>query len=203
MNNYKTYLMLAVQNIRYFQMVSFVLALVLCGLMIPFFGVVQLTETATMQILARILPLLGLVLIAPVLQHEFDPEIADIMWTKKFAYWKTICLRLVIAFVMAIILYGVYLTILWMNDSTFLWSHVLHSLINLLFLGSLALLVMALTKNSTVGYMVAIIYYLMNFFMAKKLGMFYLFQMKEMKWLLLLCACISLWGAVYYRWKNK
>ncbi|AWE06951.1 hypothetical protein DCE79_05850 [Lysinibacillus sp. 2017] len=171
--------------------------------MIPLFGVVQLTETATMQILGRFFPLLGLVLISPILLHEFDEDIASVIWTKRLAYWKVVCIRLVTALLIVAILYAVYLTILAVNGSAFLWRHVLYSFINLLFLGGLALVAMALTKSSTVGYMVAIIYYVMNFFVAKQLGAFYLSQMNEMKWLLLSLACGSIAAAIFYRCTKK
>ena len=197
------YFMLAVRNIRYFQLLSFIVAIMLCGAIIMLFGVVQLTETATMQILGRFFPLLGFVLISPILIHEFNDDISDVVYTKQVAYWKIVLVRFVTAILIVVILYALYVGILAYNESEFLWTHVFYSFINLLFLGSLALLVMALTKNSTVGYMIAIIYYLMNFFISKQLGVFYLFQMQDMKWMLLFSACGCLMIGVFWISRRK
>lgn len=203
MNGFNTYFTLAVRNIRHFQLLSFSIAALFLGSVIALFGIVQLTETATMQILSRFFPLLGLVLLSPILLPEFDDDVASVIWTKRLAYWKVLCIRLVTVFMVVAMLFGVYLTILTVNDSVFLWRHVLYSSINLLFLGSLALVMMSFTKSSTVGYMVAIVYYLMNFFVGKQLGVFYLFQMNEMKWLLLGLACSSIAAAIFYRSTKK
>lgn len=197
------YFTLAVRNIRYFQLLSFVVAWMLCGVMLLLFGVVQLTETATMQILGRFFPLLGFVLISPIIIHEFSDDISDVVCTKQVAYWKIVLVRFVTAILMVGMLYALYVGILAYNESEFLWTHVFYSFINLLFLGSLALLVMALTKNSTVGYMIAIIYYLMNFFISKQLGVFYLFQMQDMKWTLLFSACGCLMIGVFWISRKK
>jgi ABC-type transport system involved in multi-copper enzyme maturation permease subunit len=188
---------LAIRNLRYFQRIHFTLALVLCCGILYIFGYVQLSETATMQILGRFFPLLSLVLITPIINHELKDETMDVIHTKSTSHRIIVMLRLANALCMTLLLYASYVGVLIYSDSTVSLQHVLLSAINLCFLGSLGLLVVILTRNITMGYMISIAYYLMNFFVPKSLGQFYLFQMQEPKWELLY-AMIGLLGVSIY-----
>lgn len=203
MNGLSIYYTLVVRNIRYFQGLYFILAFLLCGCILSLFGTVNLSETATMQILGRFFPLLGLVLIPPIICHELQEEITDVIYTKQISHWKIILFRLASTCLMVVLLYVLYVSILTYNDSDILWKHVLYSCVNLWFLGSLGLLLIALTKNVTIGYMVAIIYYLMNFFVPKQLGAFYLFNMHEAKWMLLIATIGCLGASITWMARKK
>ena len=171
--------------------------------MMALFGVVELGELAVQTILGRFAPLLGLMLVSPLVIHELNEEISDVVFTKKVAHWQVLCLRLFISLVFTIVVLVGYTSILVANESVVNYVQLRDCLINTLFLGSTGYLGIILFKNVTTGYMVAIIYYLSNFFIPKELGIFYLFDMTINKMPLMLCAIVSVGFGMYWNGKQK
>ncbi len=203
MNGLNNVFKIARINIQHFQLPYFIVALLFTGAMVALFGVVELSELAVNTVFGRFLPLLGFVLLSPLVISELNEEISAVIYTKKTAHWQVVGLRMMISLLVIILILVSYVGILIANDSVVGIVQLRDSLINVVFLGSLGFLSIILFKNVVTGYMAAIIYYLSNFFIPKEMGMFYLFDMTINKLPLLLCAIACLGIGMYWNEKQK
>ena len=74
--------------------------------------------------------------------------------------------------------------------------------------GSIGFFTAAVSDNTIAGYMAAVIYYVMNFLLKSRLGMFYVFSMSsgsfsEKKWLLLIAVLLSAAGLIGRRYRTN
>lgn len=154
------------------------------GLIYLIFGVTFLEETTVNKALGYFVSLMGLLLFTPIFVPEASEDIADVVCSKYIDYWKITVLRLVAGMIVFGLLLFAYAGVLYANGSIIGFHQIGAAFANTIFLGSIGLVGMAVFNGITTGYMLALIYYIMNFFIPNKLGIFYLFSVDEHKLLL-------------------
>jgi len=115
---------------------------------------------------------------------------------KKVSYLTVCALRLLWALVVLAVLVAAFVALLKWNESAVNGYHVLGGISTAVFLGAIGVFAAGITDNTTLGYMAAMLYYLINYGMKEKLGKWYLFYMSrgdfQEKWWLFLGAGVLL-----------
>lgn len=141
------------------------------------FETASLNGMLAAQPLEMFLSLTGALLLTPIFLPEQDGAIRDLIRSKRTDYLAVCALRVAYStMVLAALIGGFTLFMRW-RESAVGWPHFFGAFASALFLGVLGLAGAGLSGNVTVGYMVAMIYYIVNFTLKEKLGDFYLFSM--------------------------
>lgn len=129
------------------------------------------------QPLEMLLSLAGALLLTPVFLPEQDEAIRDLIRSKRTDYLAVCALRVAYSTVTLVALIGGFTLFMRACESAVGWQHFFGAFATAFFLGVLGLAGAGVSGNVTVGYMVAMIYYIANFALKEKLGDFYLFSM--------------------------
>ena len=172
------------------------------------FGLSELDERLAAQPLEIMLPLTGVILMTPVFMPEQNDDIRDVIRSKKTSYLGICFIRLISSAVILTVVTAVFMFYMKSQDSEVTARMFRGSVVTSLALGSIGFFTSAVSDNTIVGYMAAIMYYLCNFVMKDKLDRFYLFSMmsgsfEEKRWLLGMAAVLVVSGFIYRRAVKK
>lgn len=141
------------------------------------FGTTNLDRLAAAAPLEMFVSTIGIILLVPIFQPEQNSEIEDIVTSQYVDCVYVYMIRVtysVIGLVLLILLFSGYMLICGCDISVAL---IFGTLADAMFLGSIGLLVAAVTNNLPVSLMASILYYGLNLFARSKVGAFNLFSM--------------------------
>ena len=168
------------------------------------FGVSRLDELLAAQPLEFFLPLMGAILMPAVFLPEQNESIREVVRSKKTPYLGVCFMRLLCGAVFITALTGAFVLYMKSMDSVVTMRLFAGSLASTFALGAAGFFASAVSDNVIVGYMTAVIYYICNFGLKDKLGVFFLFSMTagsfdEKKWLCILSVVLVVSGFVLRR----
>ncbi len=122
----------------------------------------------------------GILLLTPLFMPEQNREIWLLERSKATPLWQLYLIRILEAVVLLMMVVTVFVFLLKQGGSVFsvgsLW---LGSFAEIFFLGSIGFFVSGITNQVILGYMVSVIYFMLNIGGSKYLGKFALFQMMK------------------------
>ena len=141
------------------------------------FGTTNLDSLAAAIPLEMFISTMGIILLVPIFQPEQNSEIEDIVTSQYVDCIYVYMIRVaysIIGLALLILLFSGYMLICGCDISVAL---IFGTLTDAMFLGSIGLLVAAVTNNQPVSFMASSLYYGLNLFSRNKLGIFSLFSM--------------------------
>ena len=196
-------------NLRHNFLPHFGIALIIALLTPAAFSISALDVRASAQPLEMLLSLTGAVLLTPVFLPEQNADIQDVIRSKRVDYLSVCAVRAVYsaAFLAAIV--GIFTLVMKLCESSVSVYHFSAGYASALFLGAVGFAVSGISGSITAGYMSAMIYYIANFGLKDKLGIFFLFGMyfdgrEEVRWeLLLMSIAIIIMTFVFMKIREK
>lgn len=154
-----------------------------------FFNITALHGSEAAQPIEFLLCWNGVVLLAPIFLPEQSADIRDVICSKKVDYIQICYIRLLYSVIAVVFFEALFIGMMRGCESDVGATHLFGGITTALFLGALAFAVSGICENTTVGYMAAMLYYLLNYGLKDKLGKFYLFSMsagnfEDKEWLL-------------------
>lgn len=186
----------------------FLAACVITLLTPVFFPVSALSKLASARPLEMFLLWIGAVLLTPVCLPEQDGNIRDCVRVRKVDYYCVCFMRVIYSAVVLFILEGIFVLAMKLGECDVTIWHFFGGSASALFLGCLGFFAAGISGNVIAGYMIQTVYYLMNYGLKNKMGIFYLFSMSagsfREKWWLYLSSAVLIAGAfVGMRMKDK
>lgn len=167
------------------------------------FGLAELDRSMAALPLETTPPLMGLILLTPLLSPEQNEGILDTVRSKKTSRQLVTGLRVLFALAVLAILIAALGGYMNYNSCDVTLGMCEGAFAGAAALGALGFFSSALTDNVIVGYMVSIMYFLMNLFLKNKLGRFCLMSMscniKGSKPVLALTAVVLIAAAMLFR----
>lgn len=139
------------------------------------FSLTSLSSQLAAQPLEMYLPLAGMILFTPVFLPEQSEDIRDTVRVRRMSYLAVCGLRLVYLAAVILILCGAITASLAAGESAVTGAHFAGAVFTALFLGSLGLFGSAVGGNAVIGYMASMLYFVANFVLKTRLGVFFLF----------------------------
>ena len=124
-----------------------------------------------------LLSFLGVALLAPVFMPEQNQDIRDVVCARKINHLQVCVVRVCYSTVTLLLLITAFAGLMLWRESTVTFMHYLAGVGSAMLLGSVGLAAAGASDNATIGYMTAMLFYLANFGLKKKLGHFFLFAM--------------------------
>lgn len=122
----------------------------------------------------------GILLFTPLFMPEQDREIWDLERSKRTAMWQLYLPRILLALMVCILVISLFMGLMVRGGGNFdVGSLLLGAYCEILFLGSIGFFASAVTNQVVVGYMIAVVYYVVNIGGGQYLGRFALFQMMK------------------------
>jgi len=181
-------------NLRHHARVPFATALGIFLATASMFNLSSLTAGEAARPLELFLCFIGIMLFTPVCYPEQDHDLRDVICSRKTSYAFLCVLRLVYSCVVLVLLELAFVWMLDWNESAVTVDHLFGGIATAAFLGAIGFFVAGVSDNVTLGYMGAMLYYLLSYGAKEKLGKFYLFYMCaghfDEKWWLLLGASV-------------
>lgn len=140
---------------------------------------------------------------------EQDKDIRDLLSSKYMPIAKLYSIRIIQVLIYLMLLLGVYMYLLKAGNCTFAFGRVyMGELATMVFLGGMGIFFYALTDQVVVGYMIPLLYYMLNIAISpNKIKVFYLFSMSmgkyEWKWTLGIAGVVLLVAGIAIRSKRK
>ncbi|MCM1099950.1 MAG: hypothetical protein NC079_06380 [Clostridium sp.] len=176
-NPVKLYGGIAKFNLRHNFIMYFAAAVAVLVLTVLLFNITDLDGRAAAQPIEFMLSWTGVVLLVPVFWPEQDKNLRDVI-RSKWADYLTVCLVRVLYSTAALaVLNAAFVGLMGLRESQVTWRHVVCAFATALFLGAAGFAAAGICDNTVAGYMVALMYYLVNYGLKDKLGPFYLFSM--------------------------
>lgn len=184
------------------------IALAIAFLTQALFGIASLNAGEAAQPLERLLSLSGIVLLTPIFLPEQNENIRDLIRSKWTDYLAVCAIRLLYSIFFMAAIIGIFVFVMRCRESEVTVCHFVGGLSSALFLGSLGFFFAGLSQNAIVGYMVSLIYYILNFAIKDELNYFYLFSMSagsfhEKYWLLGGSVVLFLFTFLLLKWIKK
>lgn len=153
-----------------------------------FFSVHELNSRQAAQPLEVIIALIGVIMLTPVFLPEQNESIRDVVRSKKTPYLLVCLLRLVVSVIIMNGMIALFVIYMKHSCSDVSFRHFLGTAASALALGSIGFFAAGVSNNTIIGYMASLFYYIINFSLKDKLGVFYIFSMMngsfdEKKWL--------------------
>lgn len=164
-------------NLRHNFLPHFFIALIIAFFTPVLFGIASLNVREAAQPLEQMLSIVGIVLLTPIFLPEQNENIRDLIRSKRTDYLAVCLLRLLYSIFFLAVIIGVFTWIMQCRESEVTIRHFIGGLSSALFLGSLGFFFAGLSRNTIIGYMLSLIYYIANFAMKNELKNFYLFSM--------------------------
>ena len=176
-------------NLRHNFMPHLFTALLIAFFTPAFFGITSLDAREAAQPLERLLSLTGTVLLTPIFLPEQNENIRDLIRSKRTDYLAVCAVRLIYSIFFLAVIIGIFTYVMRCSESAVTVRHFAGGFATALFLGSLGFFFAGITQNAITGYMVSMIYYILNFGIKDELKNLYLFSMSagsftEKYWLL-------------------
>lgn len=158
------------------------------------FGISSLEKNLAAQPLEMLLSLTGTVLLTPIFLPEQNECIRDVIRSKRTNYLTVCIIRVLYSIVFLAGIFGCFAAVMYFSESDITLAHFTGGLASALFLGSVGFAAAGISSNTTVGYMVSVIYYIANFGLKGKLGKLFLFSMSaddfEPKYLIIILSVV-------------
>ncbi len=203
----KIYLEIAKTNLRHNFLLPFAAAvgiLLLAGLL---YGTTALDAIETAKPLEFFLCFIGAALLTPLFLPEQDKDIRDVVLSKKVNYGIVCVIRLFYNLVALILLVAAFGLKMYLGECVITWTHIWGAVVTALFLGAIGLFAAGISGNVVIGFMAVILFYLANYGLKGKMGVFCLFSMSfgqmGQKWWLLLGAALLIAAGTYRQMRAK
>ena len=164
-------------NLRHNFLPHLLIAVLIAFLTPAAFQISALDFRSSAQPLEMLLSLSGAVLFTPVFLPEQNVGIRDTVRSKKADYLGIYALRAAYSAVFLAVLIGMFAAVMKLFECTVTVSHFAAGYASAMFLGAVGFAAAGITGSSTAGYMAAMIYYIANFGLKDKLGIFFIFNM--------------------------
>lgn len=174
------YLKLTKVTVRH-HLLPYILVSILYVLFAPvLMGMRNLDASQVAKIVEIYLSLLGVILLIPVFSPDMNPDIRELVRSKKQSMLSQHLLRLMVGYGVLLLLGVFFLLCLKQGKCMFDMSRMFYSfLANATFLGGMGMFLFGLVDQIVFAYMLPLVYYVVNFGMGtKQLGNFYLFSMQ-------------------------
>lgn len=176
MNILNQYLQISKINLKHNFLPQFLLSVLIILITPIIFGINNLSSSASWTPLEMFVSLIGIVLLVPVFIPEQNYEIADVVGSKFTSTSFVYIVRMIYSIAALIIFISLFCMGMKICGSEIYFLHISGTIATSIFLGSLGIFALALSNSVIVSYMIPLIYYIINFMGAKKLGNFYLFS---------------------------
>ena len=167
------------------------------------FGLAELTAQMSAQPLEMMPLLMGIILFTPILAPEQNECILETVRAKKMSRHIVTGMRLLCSFVLLAVLIFALGGYMWYNECDVSVKMCAGALAGAFAVGALGFFCAAVTDNVIVGYMVSLMYAVMNLFLRKELGKFFLMSMtfgiKGCKPVLAVSGAVLIIAAMIYR----
>ena len=203
------YFVVAKENQKYNLLIPFLLCILLLVVSPLFLGIENLTEMETAKVLEVYVVFLSVILLPTVFLPEQDKDIRDLLSSKYMPMAKLYSIRIIQAFLGLMLLLGIYMCILKAGNCEFTYGKLyVGELATMAFLGGMGVFFYALTDQVIVGYMIPLLYYMVNITVSiNRIGVFYLFSMTidkyAWKWALGIGGIVFLVAGIAIRSRRK
>lgn len=189
-------------NLRRNFLPHFAAAIIIVLLTPVVFSISSLDTKSAAQPIEMLLSLTGTVLLTPVFFPEEDENIRDLVRSKRMDYTYICIMRVVYSVLTLAAVIGGFVLVMHYCESDVTIRHFAGGFATALLLGSIGFFAAAASRNTTVGYMVSLMYYIANIGLKDKLGKLYLFSMstgsfEEKFWLSAVAAALLALGFIY------
>lgn len=126
------------------------------------FGITAQDMQASAYPLEIALPFIGVVLLTSIFSTENDVSILDTVRSKEIPYIFVCILRIIISFIFITVSILGFVILMSILECEVTGIHALASIANAIFLGGLGILGSAITNNIVIGYMIPVLYYVVD-----------------------------------------
>lgn len=197
----KIYLEIAKTNLRHNFLLPFAAAVGIVFLAGLLYGTTALDALETAKPLEFFLCFTGAALLTPLFLPEQEKDIRDVVLSKKVNYGIVCMIRLLYNVIAMGLLVAAFGLKLYLGECAVSWTHISGAVVTALFLGAVGLFAAGISGNVVIGFMAVILFYLANYGLKGKLGVFYLFSMSSgqlgPKWWLLFGAILLIAAGTY------
>ncbi len=149
-------------NLKY-NLLPFILAAVGLELFTPvLFSITALDVQQAAYPLELALPFMGVILLTPIFTPEKESGILSTVASRKMPYVLILMLRVLALLVILLALATGFTWVMKLQESQVTLSHGLAAFANGVFLGGLGMLAAAISGNSIIGYMVPVMYFVLD-----------------------------------------
>lgn len=164
-------------NLRHNFLPHFAAAVMIALLTPAVFGISALDFRGAAQPLEMLLSMTGAVLFTPIFLPEQSGDIRDVIRSKRVDHLSVCAVRAAYSAVALAAIIGGFTLVMKLCESNVTVYHFAAGYASALFLGAIGFTVSGISGSVTTGYMSAMIYYIANFGLKDKLGIFFLFGM--------------------------
>lgn len=164
-------------NLKHNFLIHFILAIAVAFLTPVVFSISALDSRASAQPLEMLLSFIGTIILTPVFLPEQNPEIRDVIRSKKTSYLTVCIIRVIYSVVAIMLITGIFVLVMRHNECDVTYKHFIGSFASSLFMGTVGFTVAGLSNSVSAGYMASMVYYASNIGLKDKLGICYLFSM--------------------------
>lgn len=141
------------------------------------FNIHHLDAMRAARPIEMVLILTGMVLLTPIFQPEQQPELLDVIRSKRCSYYLVCMIRILYSVLTVMVLVVAFVWLLKYNGSNVTRQHFLGGFVTAVYFGVIGMMFAGITGNVICGYMVDMVYYILSTGMKEKLGKFFLFSM--------------------------
>lgn len=203
------YVVVARENQKHNLWIPFLICILLLIVSPLFLGIENLTEPETAKVLEYYAVFISIILLPAVFLPEQDKDIRDLLSSKYMPVAKLYGIRMTQAIIYLMLLLGIYMCVLKAGNCEFAFLKLyMGELATMVFLGGMGIFFYALTDQVVVGYMIPLLYYMLNITISpNKIKGLYLFSMSigkyEWKWTLGMAGLVLLTAGIAIRSKRK
>lgn len=203
------YVVVARENQKHNLWIPFLICILLLIVSPLFLGIENLTEPETAKVLEYYAVFISIILLPAVFLPEQDKDIRDLLSSKYMPVAKLYGIRMTQAIIYLMLLLGIYMCVLKAGNCEFAFLKLyMGELATMVFLGGMGISFYALTDQVVVGYMIPLLYYMLNITISpNKIKGLYLFSMSigkyEWKWTLGMAGVVLLAAGIAIRSKRK
>ena len=203
------YVVVARENQKHNLWIPFLICILLLLASPLFLGIENLTEPEAAKVLEYYAVFISIILLQAVFLPEQDKDIRDLLSSKYMPVAKLYGIRMTQAIIYLMLLLGIYMCVLKAGNCEFAFLKLyMGELATMVFLGGMGIFFYALTDQVVVGYMIPLLYYMLNITISpNKIKGLYLFSMSigkyEWKWTLGIAGVVLLAAGIAIRSKRK
>ena len=203
------YVVVARENQKHNLWIPFLICILLLLASPLFLGIENLTEPEAAKVLEYYAVFISIILLPAVFLPEQDKDIRDLLSSKYMPVAKLYGIRMTQAIIYLMLLLGIYMCVLKAGNCEFAFLKLyMGELATMVFLGGMGIFFYALTDQVVVGYMIPLLYYMLNITISpNKIKGLYLFYMSigkyEWKWTLGIAGVVLLAAGIAIRSKRK
>lgn len=203
------YVVVARENQKHNLWIPFLICILLLIVSPLFLGIENLTEPETAKVLEYYAVFISIILLPAAFLPEQDKDIRDLLSSKYMPVAKLYGIRMTQAIIYLMLLLGIYMCVLKAGNCEFAFLKLyMGELATMVFLGGMGIFFYALTDQVVVGYMIPLLYYMLNITISpNKIKGLYLFSMSigkyEWKWTLGMAGVVLLAAGIAIRSKRK